>query len=276
MYKLIKKLKRNREAIASEQKKENGTLTDIEKERLNMIMVEYQKINSGIDERVKMVDSLTNLSLLITAGYLTALSVINPGIGDSFSYETNAIVALGVILMQYFIILQILRSDYLMLNLVEYYYTKIRYKVEDILETNDTYIWGYEHYKYQTINENKFDRFQFNILSLMRYGIPFASCILIGIHFYFNNADSIVEPINAWFTLLIVIFVALLTVTLFGIMLRWAWFSTTHTKSLVSDREMLSEGKSKSKGKILFATIYIFLVVIILFLVIAFARFLRG
>ena len=132
----------------------NKTFNDLDRARLDAIFEEYRKINTGIDERVKMLDTLINISLLIMAGYLTILGATGGFLCESVQnnlqkvVKINGVVALGVIVMQYLIILQILRNDYLILNSVEYYYIDMRRRVDDLLLIDDTSIWGYESYKY--------------------------------------------------------------------------------------------------------------------------------
>lgn len=214
----------------------NKIFNDLDRARLDAIFEEYRKINMGIDERVKMVDTLNNISLLIMAGYLTVLGSVGrflyePAQNNLYeAVKINGVIALGVIVMQYLIILQILRNDYLMLNLVEYYYIDMRRRVDDLLLIDDTSIWGYESYKYSTMGKSKLDTIVFNLLTLTRYGIPFISCIFVGVQFYISNRELFNS--NYKFILFLAVIAGIFILILFILMIRWAIYSVERSKQL--------------------------------------------
>lgn len=165
---------------------------------------------------------------MIEAGYLTMFGVINTVFqgqdSDAFLF---GIIALGVIIMQYFTLLLILRNDYLMLDLVSYYYADLRIKTEKLLKTKPHAFWNYENHKFNNteLKMNKLTSLQFKLSSLIRYGIPFICSLLVGIFYYFQFKDAIKHVFSSWNTcvssgIFWLIFI-LLTLILFIFMIKY-------------------------------------------------------
>lgn len=204
-------------------------LSNLSRAKIDVMLEEYRKINSGIDERVKIVDTLNNISLIIIAGYLTLLGL---GKDVELGFIEKAIIAFGVVMMQFFILLQILRNDYLMLNLVEYYYKDLRDSVAKLLLINADEIWRYETFKFSDVYKTKLNSFQFNIFAMMRYSISYFSCILIVIQFGYAHKQDLAA--HKQFIVVLCTILGLLLIVSTIMLIRWAFYSVKRSKDLLT------------------------------------------
>lgn len=196
-----------------------------------ILVIEYKDLREEVRLRLKQIDKYTELSLIVIGAYIAIFNNIK---------FNNRIILVGFPIVLFALMFLTIKSDYMILNNVQFIYEHLKPKLENILMLNDDVILQWEIFRYtKDLKKSYKINFLSTFLTGVRYGIPFLSIIIFSVfyilkyHKFFDYHDYIVL---AFFVFGLVFFLCVIII--------WLPYCSKSYKELLQKSE---QNKSKNK-----------------------------
>lgn len=138
-----------------------------------LLIEEWKDLREEVHMRVEQTDKYTEFSLLVVGAYIAFYNSIT---------DENRIVLVGFPLVLYALIFLTVRSDYIILDIVQYSNIDLRKKIERIVSCNKNLIFQWEYFRYKNdLSKKKIIRHLSIFLTGVRFGIPFLATVIISL-----------------------------------------------------------------------------------------------